>query len=392
MATNNLRVVYDNLVNSNKITTTLSASSAVLPVSNLTTDTKSLVWRTANAPAPGALYISNTVSNPGIYAVVNGKITVNIVSLTIGSVNHITLTSTTGIILGNPVVFYGTMSGGLVSGTIYYIISISGSSVTISSSPNAGTFKANLLATFSAPVVIGAVVLPFTNLSKTASITVRGYLSNSSAVYPGIGSGVTNPAITTTGVTEKFSVTALAAPYSLAGEWSWGGSGIGVNSFAYGGGTYARVYIPPAVQTLCNSIVIEISDQYNTDRYIECSRLLIGQYWSPKFNTQYGLNTTVTDLSTNERSESGDLVTNKAAMFNKLNFDLGYLTASDRNNLLNILRGSGTSKPVFVSLFPEDSDLEKERSYQIYGKLVQLSPVQNQILEFYSSSIEIEEV
>ena len=75
------------------------------------------------------------------------------------------------------------------------------------------------------------------------------------------------------------------------------------------------------------------------------------------------------------------MVTNRGAKFRTLNFDVGYLTASDRNNLFSIFRGSGTSRPLFVSLFPEDSDLEKERDFQIYGKLSGINPITHSTLD-----------
>lgn len=393
MASNNLRVVYDNLVDSTTITTTLSASSAVLPVSNLTTDTKSLVWRTATAPAATA--VTTTAATPtNLVGLIDNKTNVSITSISAGSGNTITCSpSVSSVNLGKSIRFSGASAGGLSTSTTYYIVSVSGSNIGVATSPNASTFKVNLMATFSSARTVGAVILPFTNLTKTATITVKGYTGTNNNTYPSIGSGVTSPTITTSGCTQVFAVTnVLCSPWSLSGSWSWSGSGTGVNSFSYGGGNYARVYIPLAQQAACTSITIEISDQYNTDRYIEASRLIIGSYWSPEYNTNYGLSAGITDLSLNERSESGNLVTNRGPKFSTLNFDLGYMTANDRNNLFSILRGSGISKPIFVSLFPDDAEPEKERDYQIYGKLSDLSPVTNSTLSFYSSNIQLEEI
>ena len=393
MASNNLRVVYNNLVDTTNIVTTLSASSEVLPVTNLKSDTKSLVWRTATAPAATAITTTATGS-PVLVATIDGKYNITITSISAGSGNTITCASApAATLLGKSVIFYGTSIGGITVNTTYYIVSISGSTIGVALTPNAANFKVNLMATFSAPTIVGAIIMPFTNFTKTATITVKGYTGTTPLVFPTIGSGVTSPAISTAFCTQVFSVVnSLCAPYSLSGDWSWGSSGKGVNSFSYSGGTYARVYIPLASQIACTSIVIEISDQYNTDKYIEVSRLIIGSYWTPIYNTQYGLTGTINDLTTNERTESGNLVTNRGAKFSTLNFDVGYLTAADRNNLFSIFRGSGTSRPLFVSLFPEDTDLEKERDFQIYGKLSGINPITHSTLDLYSSSLEIQEV
>ena len=399
MASNNLRVVYNNLVDTTNIVTTLSASSAALPVTNLKSDTKSLVWRTATAAAAAAFTIGNNTGGFSLVATIDGKYSITVTSTTgtailCASSIETLLLNQHALYLGKSVVFTGTATGtNIVVGTVYYIVSISGAGMNISTSPNASNFRVNLMATFSVPTIVGAIIMPFTNLTKTATITVRGYTGTSPLVFPTIGSGVTAPGIGLSGCTQVFSVVgSLCAPYSLSGDWSWGSSGKGVNSFSYSGGTYARVYIPLASQIACTSIVIEISDQYNTDKYIEVSRLIIGSYWTPIYNTQYGLTSTINDLTTNERTESGNLFTNRSAKFRTLNFDVGYLTASDRNNLFSIFRGSGTSRPLFVSLFPEDTDLEKERDFQIYGKLSGINPITHNTLDLYSSSLEIQEV
>lgn len=397
MASNNLRVVYNNLVDTTNIVTTLSASSEALPVTNLKSDTKSLVWRSATAAAAPAFAVGTGA--PSLVATIDGKYSIAVSNV---SGNNIICSSSIetlllnqqALFLGKPVVFTGTpTNSNIVIGTVYYIVSISTTTMTISTSPNANTFKVNLMATFSVPTIVGAIIMPFTNLTKTATITVRGYTGTTPLVFPTIGSGVNSPAISIVNCTQVFSVVgSLCAPYNLSGDWSWGTNGKGANSFSYSGGTYARVYIPLASQIACTSIVIEISDQYNTDKYIEVSRLIIGSYWTPIYNTQYGLTSTINDLTTNERTESGNLVTNRGAKFRTLNFDVGYLTASDRNNLFSIFRGSGTSRPLFVSLFPEDSDLEKERDFQIYGKLSGINPITHSTLDLYSSSLEIQEV
>lgn len=393
MASNNLRVVYDNLVDTTNIVTTLSASSEALPVTNLKSDTKSKVWRTAVAPAATAI-TTTVAASPSLVATIDGKYNIAVSSISAGSGNTITCASApAATLLGKSVIFSGTSAGGITVNTTYYIVSISGSTMGVALTPNAATFKVNLMARFSAPTIVGAVIMPFTNFTKTATITVKGYTGTTALVFPTIGSGVTSPAITTVNCTEVFSlVNSLCAPYSLSGNWSWGSSGTGVNSFSYSGGTYARVYIPLASQIACTSVVIEISDQYNTDKYVEVSRLIIGSYWTPKYNTQYGLTSTINDLTVNERTESGNLSTNRGAKFSRLNFDLGYMNVSDRNNLFSIFRGSGTSKPLFVSLFPEDSDLEKERDFQIYGKLSGINPITHNTLDLFSSALEIEEV
>jgi hypothetical protein len=184
----------------------------------------------------------------------------------------------------------------------------------------------------------------------------------------------------------------VAAPYQVLGLWNWGTNPLGSNVYSYGGGTYGRVWLDTQVQNVY-SIAIDISDPGNLAGYIEASRLVVGWYWSPKYNTSYGLATTMKDLSTHERSEAGDLVTNRGVRFNSMNFDMNWLVPADQLEMQKILRGNGIAQPLLISLFPNNSDdWVKEQSHQIYGKLSQLSSIVHPILDMYSTSIDIEEI
>ena len=260
-------------------------------------------------------------------------------------------------------------------------------SVTTPISNGTYTAKANLVVTFAALTTVGGVMLPFCNLSSAATIRVRGYTGTAPVML-----GTTDsPTVTATGTLVFDTGTILACPYQPIGLWNWGTQPLGVNSYSYGGGTYARAWVTS--QPSCTSLLIEIVDTANYSPYIEASRLIIGSYWSPKYNTSFGLSQTPKDLSTNARSESGDLISNRGTIYNSVSFDLTYLTPSDRLEMSRILRGNGISKPLFVSLFPDNtSDPAKEQAHQVYGKLSQLSGIQHTMFDIYGTQIEIEEI
>jgi hypothetical protein len=224
--------------------------------------------------------------------------------------------------------------------------------------------SATLTVTLAASSTISGVILPFTNLGSTATVTVT--LSN----------GYTTGAV-------------LCAPYSGTELWNPASIPTGTSTYSYGGGTYARVWFPK--QTNITSVTIVINS--NVGGYIEVSRLIIGDYWSPTYNTSYGLSAQLQDLSSHQRSESGDLITNRGTIHKTMSFTLDYLDASDRVQLISLLKNNGIYKPIFVSLFPDNStDYTKEDAHQIYGKLSQLSPITHPVLSFYSSNMDIEEI
>lgn len=262
------------------------------------------------------------------------------------------------------------------------------------SSPGASstTVKANLLITIPTAAVIRGIALPFCNLSAAATIRIRGYTSSP----PTLGGTVDAPTIV--GGTSLFdSGTVLCCPWNTLNLPAWGTNPAGSNVYAYGGGTYARVWLP--TNTVAGStFAVEIIDTYSTAavRYIEASRVVLGQYWSPAHNVSFGLSSGISDSSTHVRTEAGDLVTRRGTRFSTLNFDLKYLNAADRINMTQILLGNGLPKPIFVSLFPDvdasAANYEKERSHQIYGKFTAMPGSQLDNPFTYSSTVSLEEV
>jgi hypothetical protein len=242
---------------------------------------------------------------------------------------------------------------------------------------------------------IHSVVLPFTNLNSAfATIQVIGY----SVAPTNIALSVSGEAIITGGTqVTNFSQTSTCCPWNTLGL-STGSP----NTYAYGGGTYARIWLSSTIQALsARYLVIKITDYYSSTavtlgKYIEASRLIIGRYWTPVYNTGYGMTATIKDLSAHDRTESGDLVTQRGPRFNSLSFDLAYLSPTDRIQMTKLLLGNGISKPLFVSLFPDNgsttNDYEMERAHQIYGKLMQTPGISYHTLDMYSSQIELEEV
>lgn len=309
MAQNNLRLIYQNISDISTITTSSVAGSGT-PVSNLTKDPKSLVFRSASS-------------------------------------------GTTSIKLNIVMTFSSRMLGGPSSG-------------------------------------IG-LILTNTNLSAAATIRIRGYTGSA----PTTGTG-TNPTATTPGTEVFDSTVKLANPYQSIGFSNWNSD----DFYTVTSGTttytdrkvYSRVWLPIGTPVACTSVLIEIVDT-NINQYIEASRIIFGNYWSPKYNTSYGMSSGTKDLSASNRTEAGDLITASAPKYNTLSFDLKWLTGADRAILNKIVRLLGIQKPMLVSLFPDNSDdWEKEHMYQLYGKIVQLAGIDHSIFEMYSSQLELEEV
>lgn len=247
------------------------------------------------------------------------------------------------------------------------------------------TTSVNFIVTFSGYKSIGAVVLPFCNLTASATIRVRLYTGTA----PTHSGTEAVPTITATGTTVYDSGTVLACPWSSSNVWSPNAAVSGINTYAFGGGTYARCFMP---NTTCSSMSIEIIDSSQPSSYLEFSKMIVGEWWSPVYNTGFGMQAGHKISSSNQRVEAGDLVTTRGTMSRTLMFDLKYMIDTDRDTLLGIIRSHAVNKSIYVNLFPDDDDPGKEYTYQIYGKLTQLNSIQHSIFTIYASQVELEEI
>jgi hypothetical protein len=230
--------------------------------------------------------------------------------------------------------------------------------------------SATLTLTWTSAEYVSCVALPFCNLTTAATIRVRGY-TNTGDATPAIDTGAQS-----------------ASPTTL-GQINWGQQFLGVNSYAYGGGTYAVIWF---ASTAVKKLVIDLVDTSNTQGYVEAAKLITGAYWTPANNADYGVELTVADSSTHERSDAGDLRTDRGTLHKVLNLDLTMLTSVDRNALWSIYRGNGLSRPIFLSLTPLSDDVVEEQIYQVYGKLSKQGSIRYQFINQFSSTIEIEEI
>lgn len=243
--------------------------------------------------------------------------------------------------------------------------------------------KTMLMATFSTVKPVTGIVLVNTNHTPAATITVRGYTSP-----PTLG-GTTDTPTATGGTLVWTEGPTLCCPPAPDDDFSWGGQNL--NAYHSGETNYSRIWLPTTNASV-STIVIEMNDT-GAGTYMQASRLIVGNYWSPKYNTGYGMQVDYKDMSKSERAESGALITSVGARYAVMQFNLEWMAAKDRIELNRLNRVKGTSGSIFASLFPDQSDdWNIEQIYQIYGRLTNTLPITHPMYDFYSSSLEIEEV
>lgn len=218
---------------------------------------------------------------------------------------------------------------------------------------------------------VDCVALPYCNLSSTSTIRVQGYASQSD----------TTPLFDTG---DK-----PACPYMPFNQFDWGGQPLGVNAFAYGAASQGvNWFTPKQVQKLDITII----DTLNPVAYIEASCLVVGLSWSPKFNPGYGAGVTLKETTKNERTESGNLRSDRGTIAKSMSIDLRNMVPTDRNKLWNMLLGNGLSSPAFISLYPESEDVMEEQIHQLYGKLTQQAKMSLQSFGITQAPLELEEI
>lgn len=224
--------------------------------------------------------------------------------------------------------------------------------------------------TWPAAEIVAMVALVFCNLTATATIQVHGYAEPGDSVA-------------------LFDTGAVLACPSAFGGWEWGMLPLGVNGYTSGGATYGVCWFQARP---VKKLVITVNDSDNTNNFIEVSRLVSGAYWTPENNAEVGAEVGISDSTTNERSDAGDLRSNRGMLAKTVAVDLNVMTAADRNALWGIFRGNGMYTPVFFSLCPEDSDPSEEQLYQVFGKVAKQTAIRYQFVNQFSSKLELEEI
>lgn len=225
------------------------------------------------------------------------------------------------------------------------------------------------------PKTVKAVIFAHTNFTNSATMRVRGYTLE--ADVPGVATPV-------------FDTTALTCcAYTSASVFGWDNNVPGVANFGYGGGVYAGLFFTGGS---VRKLYIEIVDTGNAAGYIEAARLITGDYWYPKYNANYGVQISYEDKSAHDRNDAGDLLTDIRPRSKWLSFGLTGMEATDRQNVMRLLRSNGISSPIFISIFPSDTDKNLEQDYMIYGKQAALSQISMPFYAGYETSIRIDEI
>ena len=224
-------------------------------------------------------------------------------------------------------------------------------------------------ATYFSPETIGVVAFPFCNFSSTATMRVRLY-SDAGCTVLLLDSGTV---LCSQGAGAK--VAGLTATQSAS-------------AYSYGGGTNATAWLQKTAGVY--GMKIDLNDSANLQGYLEAARLVMGDYFSPMYQAEYGATLALEDTTANFRTDAGNLLSDVGTRNKKLSLTLSFMMPSDRAALWDLVKHVGKSQPVFLSLFPQDADVKLEANHTIYGKFTTASTFAASQYNIYSAPLEIE--
>lgn len=233
-----------------------------------------------------------------------------------------------------------------------------------------------ITATWPTQEAIACVALIFTNMTSSARMRVRGYATPGGALVLDTGS-------------------VFPCPAAVHGSFPWGVLPLGwnaykaggVNTWARGGGADGVVWFP---SVRVQQLIIDVSSSQSPEGYLEISRLVAGNYWTPKVNADYGAQVLLQDSSESYRTDAGDLKSILGVVSDKLNINLAKLDAMDRARFMRILRECDKNKALLFSLFPENADPLLEQEYMLYGRVTNLEAVTSPYFKTYAAPLQIE--
>lgn len=199
-----------------------------------------------------------------------------------------------------------------------------------------------------APRVVGAGVLHGCNF--TISATIRWECWD--------GAGQTGTKVYDSGIIPALDALGW-------GDFDWGIPAWGDTVFSNGQPAYSVHWFSEIVGAL--SFRVTINDEENDAGYIQAKRLLIGPYFEPDVNPDFGLQMHWAEDSTQKRTIAQTVRTDVQGKYRTLTGSLAGLDAEERGRFMDVCYAVGLARDCFVSVYPETGGVD-ERDHSMLCK------------------------
>lgn len=177
-------------------------------------------------------------------------------------------------------------------------------------------------------------------------------------------------------------------------DFNWGEQVWGADTLSEAFAPKANyVHWIPEIDQINTQVVLAVQIQISfPDSIIEIGRLIVGEYIQPTYTISYGHGLSWQESTKQFRKDGNTLRSNIASPSRKLEFALNTIDADDRATLQAGLRNVGLRRDLFISLFPDNIDLDKTKDYSGIVKLTKIPIIAEFTNLYYKSKYVMEEV
>lgn len=147
----------------------------------------------------------------------------------------------------------------------------------------------------------------------------------------------------------------------------------GVDAHEYTGSPYAGILTLPEVKS-AQHLSISFDDTTNTDGYVQFGRLFAGPAFQPVINSGYGQPVRWNDLSTKQRSESGESYGVARRAYRSAEVVLGRLSHAEAMQVFSLQRQARKVNEVLLVLYPDDPEMNQH--YSFLGTMRELNAIE----------------
>lgn len=152
--------------------------------------------------------------------------------------------------------------------------------------------------------------------------------------------------------------------------------------FGFGGATKTSVWLNGTYTA--KKLVITLTNATS----IDCARIVCGTYWQSSRQASNGITLDFADTSEITTTRSGNTYVDRKPISDSISLDLAYISDTDRQELLKIMRSWGSNGLMYLCVFPDNSNPELTQSYSIYGRN-QSNNIQYQLYSLYNTSLNL---
>lgn len=210
-----------------------------------------------------------------------------------------------------------------------------------------------LTLTWTSAQSVDAVILGWTNLTDTATVTFNLFTNTADS-------------------------TPVATMTRTAGEKRQGVAALARNVQAW-------FDTPRSIR----KVTIVISDSTNANN-IEAGRVMVGAAYEMKLNPTYGAELAFVDPSSATRMESGAVRREPKKVYRRFSMSTGMMPIEDTAKLMQ-LAAKGVGSVLFLSLFPDPTE-DHFQTHAFVGCTVSVGRFQSQVYRRLSSGLEVEEI